>query len=71
MIFNNVTNKSISSQAAEEILAEAKETKIAADTQSNITDEHGLKLDEIEQRLNELEPNGVVCCFQCIHSLLV
>ena len=49
-------------QAAEEILAEAKETKIAADTQSNITDEHGLKLDEIEQRLNELEPNGVVCC---------
>mgnify|MGYP001791066271 CR=1 FL=1 len=49
-------------QAAEEILAEAKETKIAADTQRNITDEHELKLDEIEQRLNELEPNGVVCC---------
>ena len=48
-------------QAAEEILAEAKETKIAADMQSNITDEHKLKPDEIEQRLNELEPNGVVC----------
>ena len=54
-------------QAAEEILAEAKETKIAADTQSNITNEHELKLDEIEQRLNELEPNGVVCSWELIH----
>ena len=48
-------------QAADEILAEAKETKIAADTQSNITYEHGLKPDEIEQRLKQLEPDIAVC----------
>lgn len=54
-------------QAADEILAEAKETKIAADTQSNITYEHGLKPDEIEQRLKQLEPDIAVCSWEPIH----